>query len=77
MFPTLSDLGMNQRLKPVYNSETAPYSVHMRGVHKMKYPFLYVPVDCAVHHLVCTAQDRGHTKMGPVFTFARVGLVGI
>ena len=32
-----------------------------------------MPLDCAVHHLVCTAQDMRDTKMGPVFTFARVG----
>ena len=35
----------------------------------MEYPF------CAVHHLACTVQPRGHAEIGQVFTFARDGVV--
>ena len=29
------------------------------------------PLGCAVHHLACTVQPKGRTRMGQVFTFAR------
>ena len=32
-----------------------------------------MPLGCAVHHLACTAEPGGYTRMGHVFRFACMG----
>ena len=39
----------------------------------MEHAFLYSPLICAVHHLICTVQFRGHAGMEQVFTLHMVG----
>ena len=48
------------------------FPVHEKGVHKWN-TLSCMPLGCAVHHVACTEQLQGHTGMGQVFTFARVG----
>ena len=73
MFPTL---GMNQGLKPVYNSETAPFSVHMKGVHKMKYPFMYAPGLRSTSFSMYSLRYERY-KNGASVYICTCGLVGI
>ena len=47
------------------------FPVYIRGVHKLN-THLCILLGCAVHHLACTAQPRGHTGLGQVFLFAYV-----
>ena len=48
------------------------FSVHMVGILEGNTLFC-MPLGCVVHYPACTAQPRGHTGMGQVLTFARVG----
>ena len=47
------------------------FPVHIKGIPKWD-THLYMPLECRVHHLACTAQRRGHKGMRQVLTFAHV-----
>ena len=47
------------------------FPVHIKGIPKWD-THLYMPLECRVHHLACTAQRREHIGIRQVLTFAHV-----